>query len=352
MGSEEGSLDPRRTARCAPSVPLVSATRRAERGTATLEAIGVYALVGVLVVALATLAFSGSGVALAGKVRAVACTVSTLAPCAADLTGADTGGRGAQERQTAGDRTGRHEDKAPADQGTTGPPAGTGPLGDPVPGTTVPEPQVPPWEPADEGSGPYATEDPTLGDRAKELLIETLANAAAARWPDAARNLLHFLGNTGEPLQQDVDKMLADVPRFATKVGAVQTRIGLDAVKKAQAKGATAPITYPVSTDWTGFSFDAKKERNWFLALGSMTYDQTGQVTVYPPQSPGEPWRFEVTTRVNLYDQYNWDGSKSTEILGRTVTDAELQRLHRVGLAREYRNQGRSTRTTMRGEVP
>lgn len=345
----------------------MSATRRAERGAATLETTGAYALVGVLVVALATLAFTGSGVALAGKVRAVACTVSTLVPCGAEAGagpgsaaggplpspptgGADTGGRGDQERQTAGDRTGRHEDKSPADQGTPGTPV-TSPLGDPVPGTTVPEPQVPPWQPADEGSGPYATEEPGWRDHAKELLIEALANAAAAKWPDAARNLLHFLGNTGEPLQQDVDAMLAGVPRFATKVGYGQTTIGLDAVKKAQARGATAPITYPVSTDWTGFSFDAQQERNWFLALGSMTYQQTGQVTVYPPQLPGEPWRYEVTTRVNLYDQYNWDGSKATEILGRTVTDAELQRLHRVGLAREYRNQGRSTRTTTRGEV-
>lgn len=349
----------------------MSATRRAERGAATLETAGAYALVGVLVVALATLAFSGSGVALAGKVRAVACTVSTLVPCGADggqagadqagpaggavpslpAGGADTGGRGPQERQTAKDRTGRHEDKSPADQGTPGTPVGTSPLGDPVPGTTVPEPQVPPWEPPDEGSGPYASEEPTWRDRGKELLIEALANAAAVKWPDAARNLLHFLGNTGEPLQQDVDAMLAGVPRLASQVAQQQTLFGEAAVKRARASGATGPVTYPVSTGWTGFSFDSQQDRNWFLALGSMTYNQTGQVTVLPPQGPGEPWRYEVTTRVNLYDQYNWDGSKATEILGRTVTDSELQRLHRVGLAREYRNEGRSTRTTTKGTV-
>ena len=76
-----------------------------------------------------------------------------------------------------------------------------------------------------------------------------------------------------------------------------------------------------------------------------------GQVTVYPPTSPGGSWRYQVDTRVNIDDQYNWDGSKATEIYSYQVNDTELQRLHHVGLGREYRDQGRSTRTTLPGEV-
>lgn len=341
-----------------------------ERGAATLETSAVVALAGVVIGAL-VLVFGASSPVLAAHAHAVVCSVVTQSACPVDAgpvsagplggvpaggpsgSGVDTGDRDDQERGSAGSRTGRQgEGSPPAEQGTTGTPFDGDPLGTPSGGTSVPEPQPPPWEPADEGSGPYDTQDATWRDHAKKLLIEMLANAVTPKWPQAARNLLHFLANTGEPLQQDVDRMLEDVPRLRDQVGGEQTVLGESAVKAAREAGATGPTTFPVSTEWTGFEFDATDDRDWFLALGSMTYNQTGQVTVYPPDTPGGAWRYEVTTRVNMYDQYNWDGSKATEILGHQVNDSELQRLHQVGLAREYRNQGRSTRTSVSGEVP
>jgi hypothetical protein len=343
---------------------------RDERGAATLETSAAVALAGVVIGAL-VLVLGASSPVLAAHVHGVVCSVVTQSACpvgagpvsAGPLGGVpaggpggakvDTGDREDQERGSAGSRTGRPgEGSPPADEGTTGTPYDGDPLGKPSQGTTVTEPQPPPWQPPDEGSGPYDTQDATWRDHAKKLLIETLANVVTPKWPQAARNLLHFLGNTGEPLQQDVDRMLADVPALSAKVAERQTSFGEAAVKRARDAGATGPVTFPVSTDWFGFSFDPEDDRDWFLALGSMTYNQTGQVTVYPPETPGGAWRYEVTTRVNVYDQYNWDGSKATEILGRRVDDTELQRLHQVGLAREYRNQGRSTRTTVAGEVP
>ncbi len=341
--------------------------RRGETGAATLETSAVVALAGVLVGAVVLVLGTASPV-LADHVHGVVCSVVTQTACPVAAapgtggqgtepggggTGGDTGDRDDQERGSAGSRTGRPGDGSPpADQGTSGTPVGQDPLGTPSQGTTVTEPQPPPWEPPDEGSGPYDSEDATWRDHAKKLLIEALANAVTPKWPQAARNLLHFLANTGEPLEQDVDRMLSDVPPLRAQVADQQTLLGEAAVKKARSSGATGPLTFPVSTQWTGFTFDSGTYRDWFLALGSMTYNQTGQVTVYPPTSPGGAWRYEVTTRMNVYDQYNWDGTKATEILGRQVDDAELQRLHRVGLAREYRNQGRSTRTTVSGEIP
>lgn len=339
--------------------------RRGEAGAASLETSAAIAVAAVLVIAVVGV-FTPAAPLLSSHGRAVVCSVVTRSACpvpaasgvggpdgaAPPVGGADTGGRTRQEGGAARDRTAGSRDESPADQGTAGTePTGSG-LGDPVTGTTVPEPQPPPWSPADVGSGPYDVEKPTLADRAKELLIETMANAVAPRWPNASRNLLHFLANTGEPLQQDVDRMLADVPRLASRVSQQQQALGQSAVKQARKSGSTMPVTYPVNTGWGGFDFDQATEGDWFLALGSMTYDQTGQVTVYPPSSPDEPWRYEVDTRINVYDQYNWDGTKATVILGHRVDDSELQRLHRVGLAREYRNQGRSTRTRVEGEVP
>ena len=322
------------------------------------------AIAAVLVVALVGV-FSPAAPVLSAHARAVVCSVVTRSACpvpsssgpggpdaaAPPAGGADTGGRTRQEGGTVRDRTAGSRDKSPADQGTTGTDANEDGLGDPVPGTAAPEPQPPPWQPADVGSGPYAVEKPTLADRAKELLVETMANSAAPAWPNASRNLLHFLANTGESLQQDVDRMLSDVPRLGSKVAQDQQILAQAAVKQARQSGVTTPTTYPVNTPWRNFDFEKDTERDWFLALGSTSYGETGQVTVYPPTSPGGSWRYQVDTRVNIYDQYNWDGSKATEIYGYQVNDTELQRLHHVGLAREYRNQGRSTRTTLTGEV-
>lgn len=53
-----------------------------------------------------------------------------------------------------------------------------------------------------------------------------------------------------------------------------------------------------------------------------------------------------------MRDQYNWDGSKSTQIGPFNVTDEQLAQLHRSGLAQEYTNYGRSSETTVEGSVP
>lgn len=48
-------------------------------------------------------------------------------------------------------------------------------------------------------------------------------------------------------------------------------------------------------------------------------------------------------------DQYNWDGTKSTQIGPLTVTDEQLARLHRAGIAQEYTLTGESAVTTRKG---
>jgi hypothetical protein len=230
--------------------------------------------------------------------------------------------------------------------GTCGPsphqPSG---LGDPVPGEQAPVPEPPAWEPVDEGAGEWGSED-SLASQAKARLMralaESAANAMAGKWPNASRNLLHFLSNSGEPLEQDVDQMLNDVPQFRDEVDTTLENLAATAIAQAQAEGVDGPVTFPVNTAWTGFYISPSYSRDWFFALGGIQYNVTGQITVYPPSEPGGEWRYESRTQVNIRDQYNWDGGKSTQIGPFTVSDETLAEMHRVGIAREYLAYGQS----------
>jgi hypothetical protein len=259
--------------------------------------------------------------------------------------------RGAREDRRNSERP-RYTPPAAPPSDTGGQAPGTGGLGAPVPGTSAPTPAPPPWQAPDAGAGPHAVESPGITDRAVEFAAETAANAMALSWPHASRNLLHYLDNSGTPLPQDVDAMLHDVPQFQADVNTLRSSLGATAVQRAQAMGATGPVTFPVSTPWQGFYISPEMSKDWFYALGGVSYNLVGTVTVYPPTTPGGPWRYELRSRVELRDRYNWDVGKATQIGPFTVTDQQLAELHRKGLAQEFDVTGSSTTTTTKGEVP
>lgn len=229
-------------------------------------------------------------------------------------------------------------------------------LGDPVPGESVPKPEPPAREPVDEGAGEYSSDGngffERLGkgdDLAVKAAAEAGAHALSGTWPNASRNLLHYLGNSGEPLKQDVDQMLTDVPQLNDAYTTYQDDLGVRAVSRAKELGVTGPTTFPVSTDWRGFYIDKGMSADWFYATGGIEYSVVGEVTVYPPSSPGGEWVYETTTSMVYRDQYNWDGTKATQIGPLTVTDEQLARLHRAGVAQEYTLTGESATTTRKG---
>lgn len=76
---------------------------------------------------------------------------------------------------------------------------------------------------------------------------------------------------------------------------------------------------------------------------GGYQYATDGTVTVYPPTADNPEWTYSYDYRVHTADRYNWDGSKSTQIFGMTITDKQLQELHRAGLAQEYDMSGESS---------
>jgi len=264
----------------------------------------------------------------------------------------DEGSREDQRRQSRLDRDG-DDAQADPDHAIPGPrpyPAGLGPG---VPGTHVGDPEPPAWTPPDNGAdanGPsWNTEHAGLGDRAKEWAVRQAANAVSATWPDAARNLHHYLGNSGDTLSQPVDSMLGDLPKFAGRVHEHEQLLGSNAVLAAREAGATGPMTFPVNTEWHGYYAGPDQSKNWYYATGGFSYNVTGHVTVYPPTTPGGQWRYDLDSVVNTRDRYNWDGGKSTQIGPITVTDRELQEFHRKGLAQEFNMVGASSHRSVQG---
>lgn len=201
-----------------------------------------------------------------------------------------------------------------------------------------------------EGSGPHAQRSPTLEDYANHEAATLAADGFSPWWPDAAENLQHYLGNTGDPQSMDVDKMLEDLPDLSDDTNADVTRMAEKAVEKSQETGATGPVTYPFTTEWSQEYTDQSTQPNWFYATGNYKAATDGTITVYPPTDENPEWTYKYDYRVHTADRYNWDGTKSTKIVGVPITDKQLQELHRAGLAQEYDLVGESS--VQHGEGP
>lgn len=278
---------------------------------------------------------------------------------------------GQRDRQEPGDRTREapedirteHDDRPDRDAwdspgrtpealpGEERPDAGPA-LGEPVPGTSLDEdPEPPPWTPVDGGAGEHDSEFAGPVDHAVHEAARIGASVKSADWPHAAQNLDHFLDNDGEPLEQDVDQMLEDVPGLDSQAAGQRQDLAADAVDDARSRGITEPVTYPLSTPWDSYYIGPNESADWYYATGGMEYSQTGSVTVYPPSEPGGPYRYEMDTALTFQDQYNWDGSKQTQIGPITVTDAQLASLHRAGIAQKFEMYGESSTMSTSGEI-
>ncbi|MGV9268822.1 hypothetical protein ACWDRR_29620 [Kitasatospora sp. NPDC003701] len=207
------------------------------------------------------------------------------------------------------------------------------------------------WRAPDDGSGPFNVREPG-GD---ELRIAAMAQGLAAAGTfsgreDAARHMQHYLDGTGRPLTVDVDRMLRDDPDFRTHIEGLLARsdgawrrTALEAYRKA----GGAPVAVPVETARNArndYTFDQRTQPNWFTAVGSQACVVSGLVTVKagPDGSPVVSMQYQV----NVWDRYNWDKNKSTDIAGMNITDQDMAKLHQSGLAQEYDIRGRSAAST------
>ncbi|MFD5079687.1 hypothetical protein [Streptomyces sp. NPDC058371] len=200
------------------------------------------------------------------------------------------------------------------------------------------------WHSPDPGSGAFDTEDPT----AKDLWFLSRAQAIAAGGDftgenAASRNMEHYLGKTGEPLDLDVDRILQDDSTFRDDVGVhiaqnqdTWRQQGLEAFEKA---GGNKTVVVPVESHAVGRTFGSDE---WFHAVGSHQQNVSGMVTVSPGEN-GKP-KISLDYQANVWDRYNWDAGKSTNFPGGVeIPDSEMGRLHKTGLAQEFDMRGSSS---------
>ncbi|MFJ9951143.1 hypothetical protein [Kitasatospora sp. NPDC091207] len=207
------------------------------------------------------------------------------------------------------------------------------------------------WSAPNDGAGPFKVREPGM----EELRIAAMAQGLAAGGTfsgqeDAARHMQHYLDGSGRPLTVDVDRMLRDDPSFRTHIEGMLARndatwrnTALDAYRKA----GGAPVAVPVETDrnrTNDYTFDQSTQSNWFTAVGSQACVVSGLVTVAPGPD-GNP-TVSMQYQVNVWDRYNWDKDKSTDIAGMNITDQDMAKLHQSGLAQEYDIRGRSATST------
>ncbi|WP_257153787.1 hypothetical protein [Streptomyces lunaelactis] len=201
------------------------------------------------------------------------------------------------------------------------------------------------WTSPDKGSGAFDVEEPTTQD----LLFLARAQAIAAGGDftgetAASRNMEHYLGGTGEPLDLDVDRILHDESGFGSEVETLHVaenqeawrQKALDEFTKA---GGDRTVVVPVESQALGRTFQGEE---WFHAVGSHQQNVSGMVTVSPGEG-GKP-KVSLDYQVNVWDRYNWDAGKGATFPGGMyVPDEEMGRLHKVGFAQEFDMRGSSS---------
>ena len=204
---------------------------------------------------------------------------------------------------------------------------------------------IDPSEVTSEGSGEHGIEDPNQQDQVLHRALYAAAWAARVRFPRGAQHFIHFLENSGEIFEMDVDRLLADNPseNIEETTQSFQGRIKDQlALIKAEAETLIQEATegqVPVQFSWRGeWSQFYATQGDWYWALGGFQFRIDAQVSY----TPGAP--VKVRYSVEVEDHYNWDAGKEIEFrFNLKITDEIFQRLHIVGIAQEFAIRGVSS---------
>ena len=178
----------------------------------------------------------------------------------------------------------------------------------------------------DAGAGEWNSEEPT-----RKVLLEYDVAKIAARnaymfVPDAAAALQHYLENSGENYQINLESLMKDsgiAPIVQKEINEAQSFIEKNLISKGT-----------IDFHSTGASGAYAESANWFYA--------TGGVLIYGGGRATYDGKGNYTMDFNLmsYDRYNWDGGKFVTILEQKITDDQLGAMHRAGIAKEYNMYG------------
>ncbi|EEP79016.1 predicted protein [Uncinocarpus reesii 1704] len=211
-------------------------------------------------------------------------------------------------------------------------------------GLSVPAPPADPPKPSKgDGIGPYDSKDSGFGDWVAKQKFKAMATAADGLGLDnAARNLRHYLGNSGKTLSVSPENMLKDLSGLSKQVRILAQNEAGDAFKAI--KGAKGQKAF--SSKWTNYYATTKESKDWFYALGGFSFSVTGVVSKSSAKSG------TLKYAVHIFDRYNWDGGKSVDIGPFHFEDRELGELHLKGEAREYLVRGTSKVVTVKKYTP
>jgi len=182
---------------------------------------------------------------------------------------------------------------------------------------------------ADVGAGAWRSRPLTAAVVAQRAAVDLALGTLTSIYPgpNATRHLRHYLGNTGRPYTIDLENMIRNVP--------MAQRAMVAEFRQAQRFIQTLPVGRHLFTSRAGESaYNYKSESaDWFFAIGGYTYWGKGEARISPSKY-GK--RYEVDFQYCFYDRYNWDGGKSVELGGVTITDEFMAEFHRQGLAQEF----------------
>ncbi len=195
---------------------------------------------------------------------------------------------------------------------------------------------------ADEGSGVFGGTDAEARDYLIEQLWFRVADAAELMGlPDVARHMRHYLNGSGEPLAVSPEQMMRDIPAFREKIEG-DLQVFFQQILSASPNEGDAFVYDNGGAQWQGFYVRSYMSSNWFYAMGGFQYAIVARVIRVDPVSQLGKSTIDIEYQIQIYDRYNWDEGKSVEIAGRVITDEELGRLHKTGLAQEYDLIGKS----------
>jgi RHS repeat-associated protein len=196
-------------------------------------------------------------------------------------------------------------------------------------------PAPPPLPEHDVGSGKWGVLSPTRRDYGTWMRWRRIAKIAdALGYDNAARHMLHYLGNTGSTLTVDFCAMLKEDAKAQDKLYEELNSAMTFAERYSRASRKKGFIIS--GTRWCKGT--TEPETDWWWAVGN--YDAWGKGVV---RHSRHSCRYSMTFTLYLRDRYNWDAGKVAKVAGEVVLDEELGRLHKVGLAQEFNMEGSCT---------
>ena len=188
-----------------------------------------------------------------------------------------------------------------------------------------------------QGSGEHGRLDPTAADYASVFFWRGVAQGASdIGLKNAGAHMHHYLENTGTDKEVDLDAIERDVPSFRTALHELRFQVLEDAAFFIKLNDSRQPFSWEISQWGFGGQLSKAESPDWYYAVAG--HDLGLNATAWYNPSADDPGRglLQIEGRTHFKDVYDWDEGKETDILGVTVRDSDLGRLHAAGLAMEY----------------